>query len=78
MSSWILSKILLFLSNREGCESEAVAKGVDESRVIIKDSLGFRYEVSVKLLGRTVLWTDTESVKLTKTDIKQIGEMRGN
>lgn len=48
LSEWILNKVVGYLTTKEGCTVGTLTK----SRLTIQDSLGFRYEVKIKLIGR--------------------------
>ena len=54
MKQWIFSKIIGYLTDREGYtfNSEDTNEGVNSIRAIVQDSFGFRYELQVKVLGR--------------------------
>jgi hypothetical protein len=47
-TDWVLAKIAGYLKAKEGC----TVTETDESKIIVQDVFGFRYEVSVKLLSR--------------------------
>lgn len=52
-NKWILSKVIQFLSVKEGCviqESRYTKKG---AKTILTDSFGFMYEIHIKTIGRT-------------------------
>jgi len=53
-NGWLLGKINNYLKAREGCTVETTEYTDVGARTIIQDSLGFRYEVSVRMLGRAI------------------------
>jgi len=67
LNSWVLTKIVSYLSTREGFiveESEPTAVGM---KSIVRDSLGHRYEVNVKVISRLTdhLQDSNETIKLS-------------
>lgn len=48
MKTWVLTKVLAFLTTQEGCTVDSNT----ENGVILQDVFGFRYELKVTLLGR--------------------------
>ena len=50
--NWLFAKVMLHLKNHEGCSVQEPIKTSDSLRATIQDSLGFRYEVQIKCLGR--------------------------
>lgn len=75
MNNWLLTKICTFLTNREGCEVFSRNHGSEEDRVVLQDAMGFRYEVSVRLLGKNIMWTENDVVTLTKDQVSQIEKL---
>lgn len=55
-SSWIMAKLVLFLTNREGCkrQEEPETHGLVSS-VIVTDAFGYQYEIRVRTLGRVTV-----------------------
>lgn len=51
-NAWILGKIISYLSNKEGCETETAVYTMDGMKAIVKDAFGYRYEIHVKTLSR--------------------------
>jgi hypothetical protein len=49
---WIMAKLLNYMKNHEGCTVVDNIKASDSAKAIIVDSLGFRYEVQLKCIGR--------------------------
>lgn len=67
LNTWVLTKITSYLSTREGFiveESEPTANGM---KSIVRDSLGHRYEVSVKIISRLTdhLQDTNETIELS-------------
>ncbi len=67
LNSWVLTKIISYLATREGFmieESEHTNSGM---KSIVRDSLGHRYEVQVKLISRLTdhLQDTNETIKLS-------------
>ena len=56
MRTWVVSKILAFLTTQEGFTQEIDA----EDGVILQDAFGFRYKIEVKTLGRITDCTPTK------------------
>lgn len=56
LNTWILTKIIAYLTTREGYQIEFDPSDYTERgfKTIVRDSLGYRYEVRVKLLSRIV------------------------
>lgn len=52
LTLWIMSKLLNYLNNHEGCTVQDNIKSSDAVRAVITDSLGFKYEIQVKCIGR--------------------------
>lgn len=53
-NSWLLSKILGYLTNNQGFiteESAYTSKGIQAT---VRDVFGHRYQINIKTLGRTV------------------------
>lgn len=48
MTKWILDKILMSLTNHEGCVLETEGP----QQAIIQDAFGFRYEITLKAISR--------------------------
>lgn len=57
-NGWLIEKISGYLKSREGCTIEATEYTEDGARSIVRDSLGYRYEVNVKTLGRIISVTE--------------------
>lgn len=51
-NGWVMSKIMSYLSAKEGMQTEIAHYTGDGMRCIIQDSMGFRYEIIVKTIGR--------------------------
>jgi hypothetical protein len=51
-SEWLINKVLSYLKAKEGCLVEKVLTD-DEMLATIRDVFGYRYEISLKLVGRT-------------------------
>jgi len=51
-NGWLISKLTGFLNVREGFTIEATEYTEGGAVSTVRDSLGFRYEVRVKTLGR--------------------------
>ena len=71
----MISKIMTYLANKEGCRFFDERPCGDGGKFIAPDALGFRYEVTIKLVGRTNLWNVNEEPKLNAEQLKQISEM---
>lgn len=70
LNNWVLDKILCYLIKKEGFlteESLFTEKGMSAT---IRDVFGYRYEVSVKTLGRT--YDDRTDEKASKLDFTKI------
>ena len=52
MVLWIFAKIMTHLTNHEGCTGLDTTRTSNEIRATVQDSLGFRYEIQVKCVGR--------------------------
>lgn len=52
LNTWILTKITSYLSTREGFIVEESEPTVSGMKSIVRDSLGYRYEVNVKIISR--------------------------
>jgi hypothetical protein len=54
MAKRILDKVLGYLVLREGCEAAEYSSDAKTDTVVttVTDSMGYRYEVQVKLVGR--------------------------
>jgi len=50
----LIAKIIGYLTSREGCSNSNTEYTSDGVRTVIQDAMGFRYEVQVKTIGRTV------------------------
>lgn len=48
MTKWILDKVLMSLTNHEGCVLETEGP----QTAIIQDAFGFRYEIALKAISR--------------------------
>lgn len=54
MNKWLLSTIVTYLIGREGysfSDRDVVEVG-DNTRAVVKDAFGVRYEIQIKVLGR--------------------------
>jgi hypothetical protein len=71
-NNWILTKIESILCSKEGCDFISREEQNDESKVIIQDGFGFRYEITVKSLGRSIYWSISDMPQLTKNQLDQI------
>lgn len=73
MNTWILEKLMSYLTAKEGFtvaeEAEAVING---RKAILQDVFGYRYEIQVKILGRTHNEDDT-NVDLDMGSFKTTG-----
>lgn len=58
---------MLHLKNHEGCTINDPTKTSDSLRSIVQDSLGFRYEVQIKCLGRI---QHVETIEKTNSKLK--------
>lgn len=54
MSNWLLAKMINYLQHHEGCRVLGNIKESGGCSVLMKDSLGYRYEVTIKCLSRDV------------------------
>lgn len=53
ITNWILDKVINHLVLREGCSKEPLTLARNEASVaVVTDSLGFRYEIQIKCVGR--------------------------
>jgi hypothetical protein len=69
-NNWLLSKITVYLSNKEGCiveEQEYTFSGI---KAIVRDAFGYRYEIHVKTLSRlTDHLQDSDETSIIKKSI---------
>lgn len=69
-NAWLLSKIIAYLTNKEGCiieESEYTYTGI---KAIVRDVFGYRYEIHVKTLSRlTDHLQDSDETSIIKKSI---------
>ena len=52
LNQWVLTKIVDYLSIKEGCSVLSTEFTNTGARGIVQDALGFQYEVSIKTIGR--------------------------
>lgn len=52
MNRWIFDKIKNYLVAKEGCNTYGNEQVTDGVKTIVIDSMGYRYELSIKSLGR--------------------------
>lgn len=65
--NWLFSKVMIHLTLHEGCTGLQTTKTSNEIKSVIQDSLGFRYEVQIKCLGRI---QHVESIEKVDTKTK--------
>ena len=53
MKTWLLTKILNYLATYEGCTIDNQDSTDNSVYATIQDVFGYRYQVNIKLLGRT-------------------------
>lgn len=51
-NDWLLSKIINYLTTKEGCSLETSLSTNGTIKTIVTDTFGFRYEIQVKQLSR--------------------------
>lgn len=51
----VIAKIISYLTLKEGFAAEIEDNSNNVTRVILVDSMGYRYELSVKLVGRNYI-----------------------
>ena len=62
MNNWILTKLLAYLTAKEGFTiSEEPEDVINGKKATIQDVFGYRYEVQVKVLGRIQNDNDDET-----------------
>ncbi len=60
---WLLTKILGFLSAKEGCTTEESVYTASGIKAVVRDVFGYRYEIHIKTLSRTVDHMEINSAK---------------
>lgn len=56
IGEWLMGKILVYLKSKENF---TIPFGIDErdmTKVVIQDTMGFRYEITVKNIDRNPSW----------------------
>jgi hypothetical protein len=51
-NGWIMTKVVAYLSSKEGCVTEHASYSADGMRAIVRDTFGFRYEINIQTLSR--------------------------
>lgn len=72
---------MLHLKTKEGCTVSDPTKTSDSLKATVQDSLGYRYEVQIKCLGRTYLqqfegesygrWTSEKNIQTVPRQTKK-------
>lgn len=52
LNTWLLNKIGVFLSTKEGCVVDPMKETANGTTIIFQDSFGFRYEMQIKAISR--------------------------
>ncbi len=71
-NSWIMGKILQYLTGREGFTSVKSEYSADGYRAVVEDAFGFRYELEIKAVGRKQLLPEI-GIERTIFDIRSGG-----
>lgn len=59
-NDWVISKISQYLSAKEGFTIQSEAQSPDTRSIEVKDTFGFRYRVTVEVLGRVYSHEQTD------------------
>jgi hypothetical protein len=68
----LLDKILAYLLTKEGCLSETADVKNEAPKVVIRDAFGYRYEIQVRLLGRTHEDRNLDVFKVNQLDFSEV------
>lgn len=64
LGEWLMSKILTYLKSKEGFSTPFGVDEQDMTKVLVQDAMGFRYEVIVRNIGRSPIYSFDEKVEL--------------
>ncbi len=53
-NGWILGKVYRYLELAEGCYVTHRGYTDEGARIVVQDTFGFTYEISIRMIGRTI------------------------
>lgn len=71
-NNWVLTKILVYLTTREGVAVQHTEYTAEGARTVFNDAFGFTYEVQIRTLGRTQTFNDDKYKLETKFFLEKV------